>query len=416
MSKKKTAKKDIASNVDEVASAEVEHLVSKAATALEGLLDDSPTQKLDFVQSEDIVADAVELSEESQMTAEFGEEIAIEAEPEVETQVVFEEAGADEVDVSGTELAEFSTAAIEVVEQLPEDRITSIVESLLFATDRPQSVAVLKTAFKGTNVRSHHVRSALDKLQIEYAGACRGVYLEEVAGGFQLRTKLDNMDFLKRTVKAKPFRLSGPALEVLAIVAYKQPMIKSQIDEIRGVESGHLLRALMEKNLVNFAGKSEFPGKPMLYGTTRRFLEIFGLRNVEELPSLTEIDQLIPEGIGDENDKETLSQVGDALAQEFANSTYSEGEDELQEIAADLEKVATTTDFFEEEKKRMKAQRDLEKAQDIRDALTLGETVSDSDKRWLARYDVAIAAAAAAPVVESASETAEAVSEIEPSV
>ena len=176
------------------------------------------------------------------------------------------EAGEDDsFSAEGTELESFAAADIDQEENLEEDRIVAIVESLLFATDRPQSVASLKQGFKGTNVRSHHIRRALELLQVEYAGGRRGVVLEEVAGGY-LRTKPENMDFLRRTVKARPFRLSGPALEVLSIVAYKQPLIKSQIDEIRGVESGHLLRALMEKNLVHFEGKSELPGKPMLGG------------------------------------------------------------------------------------------------------------------------------------------------------
>jgi len=106
------------------------------------------------------------------------------------------------------------------------------------------------------------------------AGERRGVTLEEVGTGFQLRTKVDHLQFIRQSVKARPFKLSGPALEVLSIVAYKQPVTKAQIDEIRGVESGHLLRALMEKNLVLFGEKSELPGKPMFYETSRKFLEV----------------------------------------------------------------------------------------------------------------------------------------------
>jgi len=304
-----------------------------------------------------------------------------------------------EFSAEGTELEEYASAAIEEVENIPEERLISIVESLLFSTDKPQSVAVLKQAFKGTNVRSHQIRRALELLQTEYAGAQRGVQLEEISGGFQLRTKLDNMEYLRRSVKARPFRVSGPALEVLSIVAYKQPCTKAQIDEIRGVESGHLMRALMEKNLVHFEGKSDLPGKPMLYGTTRKFLEIFGLRNLKELPSLSEIDELIPEGIGDEEERETLDDITCRLSQD-AGASYSQAEDELERIADDLQKVATTTEFFEQEKQRMKEERDRERARDIREALTLGETVSDSDQRWLDKYEK-IHAAPAETVAEA---------------
>lgn len=388
-------------------------LVNRAAEALSGLMDDfsaGPETKDAEVDVVDIDIEAVAADDESDDTGldfleEDGEVIAEEPDRS-DVPLVYddEDSPAEQLDFSaeGTELEGFEAAKIEVEDALAEERIVSIVESLLFATDRPQSVAMLKTAFKGTNVRAADIRGALNQLQIEYAGGQRGVYLEEVSGGYQLRTKPDNMDFMRRTVRAKPFKVSGPALEVLAIVAYKQPTTKSQIDEIRGVESGHLLRALMEKSLVHFAGKSELPGKPMLYGTTRRFLEIFGLRNLDELPSISEIDQLIPEGIGDEEEKETLDSVTDQMAQE-AGATYSEGEEELNKIAADLEKVTTTTDFFEQEKQRMKRQRDAERAQDLREALAVGEIITESDQRWLDKYErERLAETTAATAVEAA--------------
>jgi segregation and condensation protein B len=206
---------------------------------------------------------------------------------------------------------------------------------------------------------------------------------------------MDNMEFMRRTLKARPFKLSGPALEVLAIVAYKQPTVKFEVDEIRGVESGHLLRALMEKNLVCFDGKSDLPGRPMQYGTTKKFLEIFGLRNLKELPTLSQIDELLPEGIGDEDEKEkqTLSAITDSMA-EMGTSSYSQGEDELMKITEQLEDITTSSDFFEKEKLRQKEKRDEEKAQNIREALALSEAVSTRDINWLKRYEEALAAAA----------------------
>ena len=259
----------------------------------------------------------------------------------------------------------------------------------MFASDRPVSLASIYEVFKGTNIKKDRVRKTLDNLSVEYAGGRRGVQLEEVTGGYQLRTKVDNMNFLKRTVKTRPFKLSGPALETLAIVAYKQPVIKMEVDQIRGVESGHLMRALMEKGLVNFEGKAEnLPGKPMQYGTTRRFLEIFGLRNLKELPTLSQIDELLPEGIGDEaEEKPTLSMVTDSLSEEVKSVSYSEGEEELGQIENELSGITTSSDFFEQEKLRQKQKRDEEKAQDIRDALAVGEDVSTRDKNWLTRYE-----------------------------
>jgi segregation and condensation protein B len=227
---------------------------------------------------------------------------------------------------------------------------------------------------------------------VELAGSRRGITLEEVPGGFKLRTKVDNMEFLTRTLKARPFKLSGTALETLAIVAYKQPLIKAELDEIRGVESGHLLRALMEKGLINFEGKSDLPGKPMQYATTRKFLEIFGLRNLKELPTLSQIDELLPEGIDEvESEKPTLSQITDKMST-MAGSSYSEGEDELTKITEQLQVIDTTTDFFEQEKLRERQRRDGEKADGIREALLVGEEVSNRDRNWLTRYDEALSA------------------------
>ncbi len=302
---------------------------------------------------------------------------------------------ADDAEFAGSELEGFEAADIEDIEKLDAEQIRSVVESVLFATDKPLSIAVIKQSFKGTQVRSKDIRQALTELHDEYNESWRGFSLDEVGGGFQLRTKVDNLKYLRQAVKARPFKLSGPALEVMSIVAYKQPVTKSQMDEIRGVESGHLLRALMEKGLVSFGERSDLPGKPMFYETTRKFLEIFGLRNLQELPSLHEIDQLIPEGIGDIEDKETLSDLTEGLSEEI-KSSYSEGEEELLKITDELQGIETSSDFFEKEKERMRAQRDKERAQNIREALAVGEAVEEKDKRWLERYESMTAEAALA--------------------
>lgn len=344
-----------------------------------------------------------------EMESEFGTEEGVETEASVflqeeeETEGFLPEASEedeaemsadeDEVSVDGTELDGFESAEIEEVEFVEDERLESIVESILFASDRPVSLASLKLVFKGTNIKTQHLKRTLDQLAVEYAGGRRGITLEEVPGGFQLRTKIDNMEFLRRTLKTRAFKLSGPALEVLSIVAYKQPTVKAEIDEIRGVESGHLLRALMEKNLVCFEGKSELPGRPMQYGTTRKFLEIFGLRNLKELPTLSQIDELLPEGIDEQQaeEKPTLATLTDSLS-ETIGTNYSQGEDELMKIQEQLEDIATTTNFFEEEKRRQAEKRDEEKAQNIREALAMGEPVATRDTNWLKKYDEALAA------------------------
>lgn len=317
-----------------------------------------------------------------------------------------DELAATDAAIEGTELDNFESADIEELEFVEDEQIQSIVESILFASDRPVSLASIQQVFKGTTVKKEKIRRTIEALAVDYAGGRRGIVLEEITGGYQLRTKVDNMNFLKRTIKSRAFKLSGPALETLSIIAYKQPVVKIEVDQIRGVESGHLLRALMEKGLVNFEGKAEnLPGKPMTYGTTRRFLEIFGLRNLKELPTLSQIDELLPEGIGEEvEEKQTLAMVSDSLADNNKTSSYSQGEEELGAIEDQLTAISTSSEFFEQEKLRQKMKRDEEKAQNIREALTVGEVVPRKDINWLKKYDEAIlqAAAAQAMAVEAA--------------
>lgn len=274
----------------------------------------------------------------------------------------------------------------EPTEFIDHDKMVSILESLLFSTDKPLSMATFKALFKGSNIRTKDIQRALDQLASSYAAPEKGVTLEEIHGGFQLRTKVDNTEYLKRLAKVRPFRLSGPALEVLAIAAYKQPITKTEVDQIRGVESGHLMRALMERGMVSFGEKSDLPGRPMTYVTTRKFLETFGLRNLKELPTLAEIDDLLPEGIGGDEEKETLSDLTSSLSTEVVSS-YSVAEDELQDISESLKVIDTTSEFFEQEKIRQRVERDRERAQDIRERLTVGEDVEEKDRRWLSRYE-----------------------------
>ena len=339
----------------------------------------------------------LELKHESELESESAEATEIEGlfSSQIENtidQLESPEVGSENADINlrGTELEGFDSVAIEELEFVEDSQLESIVESVLFATDRPVSFVTLKQIFKGTNVTNARLKRAIEILQVELAGGRRGVTLEEVGSGYQLRTKIDNVEFLRRSFKAKAFKLSGPALEVLAITAYKQPVVKVEIDEIRGVESGHLLRALMEKNLVLFAGKSDLPGKPMQYATSRKFLEIFGLRNLKELPTLSQIDELIPDGIGEEDEKPKLADITDGLS-EKAGQSYSEGEDELTRITDQLEKIDTSSEFFEKEKIRQKQEKDDEKARNLREAIAVKEKVSTRDINWLKRYDEQIA-------------------------
>ena len=373
MSKKKTKKKNNKANKKKNKSKK--KAVTKPDEILESVSDsmEMAGTAMDFFESDEAPEEA----------AESPVEVLAEDSAEETAEEVVE---ASEQEASEEELQLTPTEGDGESDFVSNEQAYSIIEGLLFASDKPLGVGTFKQVFHGTNIKTKEIKKLLEEMQSIYAEPIRGVELFEVNGGWQLRTKVDNMDFMRKLSKTRPFKLSGPALEVMAIIAYKQPIIKMEVDQIRGVESGHLVRALMEKGLVCFQGKSELPGKPMQYGTTRKFLEIFGLRNLKELPSLDEIDQLLPDGIGMEEEDEKLSDVTDSLSEQYAGN-YSEGEEELADIVDTLGDIDTSSDFFEEEKRRQREKRDRDRAQDIREALEVGEDVPEKDQRWLARYE-----------------------------
>jgi len=171
--------------------------------------------------------------------------------------------------------------------------LRKIVEAVLFASPEPVPLARLEEVFAPDGVARDELRQAL----LDLAAECedRGVELREVAGGYQLRTRPELGPWLARLESQKPVRFSRPALEALAIVAYRQPVTRAEIEEVRGVDCGGVLKTLLDKGLVRIVGKKDVPGRPLLYGTSKRFLEAFGLATLAELPSLHDIEELLDE-------------------------------------------------------------------------------------------------------------------------
>lgn len=176
---------------------------------------------------------------------------------------------------------------------MEKNRLFSILESVFFFSPQPISLEQLKALFD-KKLSSKELKKILKEFSASYNANSRGVYLEQVGGGWQMRTKIENKKHLETMTKKRAFRLSQPALEALVAVAYNQPCPKQQVDEIRGTDSGHLFRTLIEMGLICFAGKSARPGKPSLYKTTNKFLTVFGFESLKDLPSKEEIDKLIP--------------------------------------------------------------------------------------------------------------------------
>jgi segregation and condensation protein B len=170
-------------------------------------------------------------------------------------------------------------------------RLQSIVESLLFAADKPLTLRQLGDLLGESELV--RVRSAVAAIELNWSN--RGVQLHQVAGGYQFRTNPENADWVQRLLQQKPIKLSRALLETLAIIAYRQPVTRPEVDEIRGVDSGGTLKTLMDRSLVRILGKKEEPGRPMLYGTTREFLEFFNLGDLKDLPTLREYHELSEE-------------------------------------------------------------------------------------------------------------------------
>ena len=181
---------------------------------------------------------------------------------------------------------------------LGEARLRSIVESLLMISPEPVPVARLVEVVRIEDPQTEEeaIKSAIHGLLESYGDperpVARGFRVEEVAGGLQLRTVAENAQYVRRFLSAKPQRLSKAALETLSIIAYRQPVSKPEIEGIRGVDVGAAIKNLLERDLIKILGKRDEVGRPIIYGTTKAFLEFFGLRSLAELPTLREYHEL----------------------------------------------------------------------------------------------------------------------------
>lgn len=172
-----------------------------------------------------------------------------------------------------------------------------LIEALIFASDEPLTLERLLGVLEGET--REDVRGALKELVLEYGAVKRGIYMDEVAGGFQLRTLPEYAPWIKRLFKIGMQRMSKASLETLAIIAYKQPVTRAELESIRGVDSAGVLATLLERRLIRIAGRKDEPGRPIVYGTTREFLETFSLKDLTQLPTLKEMEVLEEVGQGE---------------------------------------------------------------------------------------------------------------------
>ena len=185
---------------------------------------------------------------------------------------------------------------------MEREKLWSILESLFFASERPLTLRELQELLG--NLEGGELRETLGALAERYRGEGRGFFLAEVASGYQLRTNPENAEWVRKMLGGRPVRLSRAALETLAIVAYRQPITRAEIEDVRGVDSGGVLRLLLDRRLLKILGKKEEVGRPILYGTSKEFLEFFGLKDLTQLPTLREFRELTEESA------ETLAESG----------------------------------------------------------------------------------------------------------
>jgi segregation and condensation protein B len=187
-----------------------------------------------------------------------------------------------------------------------------IVEALILSSSEP--ISAVKLAEIIPYCKPGHAKDLVNELNTEYAEQDRAFEIWEVAGGYQLRTRAEFSGYLQKLQKERALRLSQAALETLAIIAYRQPVTRAEIEDVRGVDAGAVVKTLLERHLIRIAGQREVPGRPMLYGTSRRFLEVFGLDDLKGLPTLRELDELAREQGLLETEEIELSEIAEGEA------------------------------------------------------------------------------------------------------
>jgi segregation and condensation protein B len=219
----------------------------------------------------------------------------------------------------------------------------NIAEALILASPEPIPLARLASLIP--RCRPALARELVEELKAEYVQRGRAFEIWEVAGGYQLRTLPAYAPYVQAAQPERPLRLSQAALETLAVVAYRQPVTRAEVEHVRGVDAGAVLRSLLERRLLRIAGHREVPGRPLLYATSRRFLEVFGLARIEDLPTLRDLAELAPSLPAA---AATLGSVAPAAAVDETGAAPDD-EDDAQGIGLDDDAPAETEDGGDDE-------------------------------------------------------------------
>lgn len=278
-------------------------------------------------ESEPVAAEVVAESDEQEFYADMAEELQVELTiPSVDEELLWQ-----------------------AKTGLSVDTLSGAIETIIFMNDRPVPLAKIRNLIDEC-IPLRVVHETIAKLQEEYERKHHGIRLLEVAEGFQFRTKATYSKYVQDLFKVNSLVLTPSALEVLAIIAYKQPVSKVEVEKIRGVDSSHLVRQLMDKRLVRVLGRSEEMGRPVVYGTTPEFLEVFNLADLSQLPPERELEEMAQTDVGKIADIKTIC-CGDKTKFIFDEFT------ELEALSASINDISPETDFTRslkvEEKRRL---------------------------------------------------------------
>lgn len=223
---------------------------------------------------------------------------------------------------------------------LNPDTLCGSIETIIFMSDRPISIQKIKAQIDN-ELPLRVIHESLEKLQLGYEEKHHGIRLVEVAEGYQFRTKATYSKFVQNLFKINSLVLTPTALEVLAIIAYKQPVSKTEVEKIRGVDSSHIIRALMDKRLVKITGRSEELGRPSLFGTTEEFLEVFNLADISGLPPEYELEEMATK-----NTIGTIADIKSVVFRSDSSKKFSVDEtEELDQLSESIQNIASETNF-----------------------------------------------------------------------
>lgn len=256
---------------------------------------------------------------------------------------------------------------------LNHDTLCGAIETIIFMSDRPVNLQRIKAQID-PDLPLRVVHESISRLQEEYEAKHHGIRLMEVAQGYQFRTKATYSKVIQKMFKVTSMQLSPTALEVLAIIAYKQPISKNAIESVRGVDSSHVVRQLMDKRLVRITGRSDEMGRPSLYGTTHEFMEVFNLNDLTDLPSESELHELATA-----TDIGAISDIKSIVSNPDKKSFVFDEFDELEDLTSQIKEIAADT-MFTETLKSMDRKRKTEEGEERKSAFDILEDFVNSSQ------------------------------------